>query len=124
MLCQVPVLAHTAVCAGTMRSQFNAYTFCMAGGAPMTTTDACTHPCGVAASTLQAGDPVLTFGQTPTAVFLKAGEAEGVQDGHKDRSMISTSARATVDYANGLGGFCQQTSGRRPASSRMRGVEC
>lgn len=52
-----------------------------------------------------AGEP-LANGQRPNVVLMKVGEAEGAQDGNKDRVYISTLPfRNNVDYVPGLGSF-------------------
>jgi len=95
-----------------LRSRFDSLTFDCEGSQDSSGNDARLHPCAIAAYTARSGEPILTFGGNPSYLYLKAGEAEGVQDGNKDRSMISTNLRSNIDYACGLGSFCQQSSDR------------
>jgi len=77
-----------------------------AGGRSLSTQ--CDHGCNVAYFNRLPGSSTepLTNGKVPTKVMLKSGEAEGAQDGNKDRVYISTlPGRSNVDYVNGLGCF-------------------
>ncbi len=109
---QQPLLTSVAGCLANvpLRTAFDSWTFCLAGSAPM--AGVCAHACNLASYTYQAADVILSrAGVINTELYLKTGECEGCQDGNKDRSMISTGpARSNVDFAMGLGSFCQQTS--------------
>ncbi len=70
----------------------------------------CTHACVIASATPRAGDTALLNGTTRTRLYLKAGEADGAQDGNRDRTYLSTSYRDNVDYPTGLGAFCSGSS--------------
>lgn len=80
---------------------------CIGTGALGTSTR-CTHQCNTAQFYPAAGvsgEP-LANGKKPAHVLLKTGEANGAQDGNKDRVYISTSPyRTNVDYVPGIGSF-------------------
>ena len=60
------------------------------------------------------GEDALGYGSTFSAVYFKAGEADGVQDSNKDRAYIRTVVHTSnVDAPMGLGSFCGTTD---PAS--------
>ena len=93
------------------------YGKCLGTGGKSLSTD-CGHSCAVAYFNRLPGSSSepLTKGQLPTIVMLKTGEAEGVQDGNKDRDYISTlPARNNVDFVNGLGAFTSLSGNQKKA---------
>jgi len=70
----------------------------------------CATTCAVASNML-SGEDAMGMGSTFSNVYFKAGEADGAQDGNKDRAYIrTTNAGANVDNPAGLGSFCSATS--------------
>ncbi|TNF25186.1 MAG: hypothetical protein EP329_23490 [Deltaproteobacteria bacterium] len=106
------LLRTDAACLGgqTLRDHFAGLGWTCTGSAALSAATACAHACTIAASTPRAGDTAILNGSARTALYFKAGEADGVQDTNKDRSYLSTNYRANVDTPVGLGAFCSGTS--------------
>jgi len=66
----------------------------------------CTHACVVAEQWVEDEADVVTGGKRAEALLLKAGEANGAQDGNVNRAYVSTMpSRSNVDFPEGLGVF-------------------
>ncbi|XP_065056396.1 uncharacterized protein LOC135684690 [Rhopilema esculentum] len=92
-------------CAG---SSYNCYYGKCMGTGCNSASSRCDHSCDIAKfypPSVTSSEP-LSNGKMPSKVLMKTGEAEGAQDGNKDRVYISTlPSRNSVDYVNGLGSF-------------------
>lgn len=101
------LLRTDASCLGdnNLRAKLSGLSWESTGSQDYSSNPASTHPCSIAAISVIAGEKALVNGSNPAALYLKAGEADGAQDGNKDRAYISTSIRNNVDYPRGLGAF-------------------
>jgi len=114
-------LLETATChAGeSMKTTFNNLKFNVncpyVGGSDRCTTTTtktaadAAHQCSIASYATHSHDSAVLDGQSASQLYLKWGEADGAEDGNKDRTYISTTARGAdgnrVDYNQGLGSF-------------------
>ena len=114
-------LLRTKPCLGgkTLAARFAELKWTCGGSAAFAGHPACTNPCALAETKPDAAEKVLTEGKTPTHLYLKAGEADGVQDTNKDRSYLSTSIRTNVDEPLGLGAFCSGGCNNNPGQLDM-----
>lgn len=94
----------------TLRARMAGLGWECGGSASFTTTTPCAHACAIERSMAREGDTALLAGMARAQLFLKAGEADGAQDGNRDRVYLSTSYRDNVDYPTGLGAFCSGAS--------------
>lgn len=90
----------------TLRSRLAALDWTCGGSANLSVIPACANACVIAESVVRSGDGALLDGAQRSHLFLKAGEANGVQDTNKDRAYISTNVRDNVDFPQGLGAHC------------------
>ena len=93
-----------------LSDHFANLTWSCGGSAGLGANTACANPCAIAESTVRNGDSALLAGANRSALFFKAGEANGAQDRNKDRAYLSTTYRDNVDYPTGLGAFCSGAS--------------
>lgn len=80
------------------------------GSENLSTLPACAHSCVIAEQKVNTADTAMLNGVSRARLFMKAGEADGVQDTNKDRSYFSTSYRTNIDFPVGLGAFCSGSS--------------
>ena len=94
----------------SLRTKFVNLDWVSSGSQSYVGSPASTHPCVVSQAQIVTGEKALGTNLSgtpgiPSFLYFKAGEADGAQDGNKDRDYLSTDLRSNVDYPKGLGSF-------------------